>query len=213
MATDIVATERYMVSTIIQFDAQAAVLNRYYKAVNPVGGGPNPTDLEFAIQFDLLAQSLYKALICNAAAYLGCIVRRVSGTPPLELGVFTTVSSGSGTAGATAMAKQTAGLISLTADFAGKTYAGRQYVPFPATADDQGAGVPTPAYRVLCQSLLSMLLGTITLTRVGTTIDMVPCTHTRGSNFTAPFTNGKVGRYWATQRRRGDYGKANKSPI
>jgi hypothetical protein len=120
-----------------------------------------------------------------------------------------------GTGGSTALPKQTAGLITLRSSVVGKKNRGRQYVPFPATASDQGAGVPTLLYLADLIPLGAALRNVTVVGDAGpaNTADFSPIIWKKGSPTHAFITSMVVRRAWATQRKRGDYGRLNASPI
>lgn len=192
---------------------QCAVLRRYWRCNFATAGTAHDT-LAVAVRFDNLFAPLYKLLLNNNAQYRGSTFERVSGALPFPIAARTIANAGIGTAGAIAMAKQTAGLIGLYTAFIGKKNRGRQFVPFPSTTSDAGNGLPTAAYGIDLANLALQLRTNISLTVGADTVQFDPVIWnklTPGSNLIV--VTGTPRTTWATQRRRGDFGRANQSPI
>jgi len=205
----------YSVEHIITSGGQTAVLRRYMRSGVITGPGPlEEQDVANAIadQFS----PLYKPLIWNSAEYRGVLLTRQSGVLPLTIATIgLPTAPGTGTGGTTAMSKQTAGLISLKSDSQGKKNRGRQFVPFPSTTMNTGTGVPTLLYLADLVALgvelrTARVYSNPALTE---TVTMTPVIWKKGQVAYAVITSMTAKRSWATQRKRGDFGRLNASPI
>lgn len=215
MPEALVIGRRYGVTFVCRSGDQIAVLRRYYRTDNLTGGGTT-TDKNAADYLATAFAGVYKAVMWNTAEFVGCSVVRMSGPIPFPIPQVSLNGAGVGTGGATALPKQTAGIISLLSDFRGKKYRGRQYVPFAAEDHNTASGFPTAAYQISLIALGSTLVATQTIPSVppADTIDFIPIIWDGVSpSAFADITSFIQRDRWGTQRRRGDYGAANKSPL
>lgn len=212
---DLFLNTMYSMEHIMVSGGQTAVLRRYYRCI--LLTGPDAmTEQDLASAAADLYAPLYAPLMWNSAEYRGVLVTRASGALPMTIPtVGTPTAVTNGTAGTTALPKQTAGLISLRTANQGKKNRGRQYVPFPATASDTGAGVPTLLYLTDLVALGVELRTTRVYGNVGltATATMAPVIWKKGAVPFSVIDSMVARRAWATQRKRGDYGRLNSSPI
>ena len=130
---------------------------------------------------------------------------------------YSTSVSGFGTGGSVALPGQVAGLVSFGSATMGKRGEGRNYVPFPPSAANELNGSPTATYITNLQALGTMMTSTIPCPNIdssGTGALNAILRSTPGSPTTgAPITRFSVPTVWATQRRRGGFGKFARSPF
>lgn len=109
--------------------------------------------------------------------------------------------------------RQTCGLIHWETGLASRSKRGRTYVPFPTQLHNEDPGQPQAVYITLLNDLATYLSGVIALPGA------IAGSATLGLEIWSPKLN--VGEpviqfvsrnRWATQRRRGSYGKANTPP-
>jgi hypothetical protein len=201
-------------------DSEQASVNTFYYAVTNIGVGGPPLDDEAALDFDTAVQASIKALISNTATYRGSQCQIVS-RPPFRIPQPSVVNAGVGTAGAIGMARQTAGLISWYTDFPGPSGRGRTYVPFPSTSDDAGLGLPTNGYITKLENFKDALVDLTNITGAGGTSATVAIAlahyslpRTAEQVPTVTFLRSHISRgKWATQKRRGSYGRSNAVPF
>lgn len=186
-------------------------VNRFYWQVSLVGGSPATYD-DAASQLDLFYAPLYKAVLANTAYYNGTVVQRVWPLPVLVRSIDDG-HGGFGTAGANACPKQSAPIISYYTAFAGPGGRGRTYLPFPSTTDITTLGEMTAGYKTNATVIAASRSAVFALSDAGRTAELTPGLWRRTGNvFTTidlAFIRSKV----ATQKRRGDYGRANLSPV
>lgn len=214
LVTGMVLRARYY----CQFLEQGSV-NTIYYLVGTVTGTP-PDALDAATTLDGLAAPYYKPLLANDAFYGGVGVNNQN-MPPYYAQQFVTTNRGAGTGGTIALPRQVAGLASFYDGFANRNGRGRFYVAFPAEASNTGDGTPDSTY----QSDMNQLIGRIAVPLLctgfaGGTAVMAPVLLHRPTkklpSVTPPPTfirSFLVRPLWATQRRRGSYGRPNKNPI
>lgn len=202
---DVVQTR---IITIFQQQISVNVLTYVCTAI----AGTSETYGNGAIRFDVLIQASYKALLNNQAVYRGIGVRKIFPTP-ISIEYSTVVNAGVGNAGASAMPKQDTGLLRKNTDRPNRKGRGRLYVAFPSISDNSSTSQPIAGYVTRLNALGTILSTNVLVGTAPNTATLKPVLWDRKlfqSTDIASMT-GQV--YWATQRRRGDYGKANSSPF
>jgi hypothetical protein len=174
-------------------------------------GGPGPwAPIAVANALSTWLHVQIKALIANPALYLGVSLRYWSPGSPNWATVWSKLNQGVGNAGATPCPKQCSGIFSKNTALAGQKNRGRTFVPFPATADTEPGGNPTASY----------------LTRLTAYAQRVDNVENIGADYGIAFglftwrmsasfraiTECVVRDRFATQKRRGDYGRVNAIP-
>jgi len=169
---------------------------------------------DVATYLDSLLKTRYKVVLCNDADYLG--VRCRQGDPPsLNNWEFFNGSSGPGTAGAIPLPTQTSGLMRFFSNTIGKNGEGRSYLPFPAAADNTGLGQPSAGYQTAGTSIAGIFANQQTVTGGTGGVWLIdPVLWNAATPLTSyPITDWVATGSWATQRRRGSYGRFNKPPF
>lgn len=211
MAVSITTGDHLIVQVLIWDPpmSQVAVLNRYWTVATEVIPGP-VTFADVALTLDSLLSALYKPLIYNSAIYQGCRVRRVY--PANVDGWGTSIAGvGTGTGGTVALPTQATGLARLFTDFIGATNEGRQYIPFPSVTSNETTGKPNAQYITDAKALAAQLVAPVTAAPGGGgTFDLLPILWRprAPAGFTLLKTSTASGS-WATQKRRGAYGRLN----
>ena len=185
-------------------------INKRYNQVFSIVGIATPTTDDLAAAEDARLGPLYKALLTAAATYDFVSCRRVSGVAPFKLSSLNGVNGGAGTVAGDPLPKQTAGVISLYANSIGKKYRGRSFIPFPGEADSGALAGPTAGYITRLASLAVAYRQQWSFTLGVTLITMDPVIWPGDPLFpTQPISVAIAQAKWATQRRRGAYGKPN----
>lgn len=141
---------------------------------------------------------------------------RLSGTPPIVDVAGPYFSTGVGFAGGLAgdvLPTQTAGLITKRTAVPGRRGRGRAYIPFPTESYNDANGLPTNAYMTPAGALAFSISQSVL---VGTLIDgnyLDPVILHRDTGGTSDILATLARQKWATQRRRGSYGRPNVSPF
>jgi hypothetical protein len=146
------------------------------------------------------------------AKLLGTRVTFLNRLAPRPLaGVATSTSTGS-TANP-ALPTQVSGIISLRGDIASRHGRGRVYVPFPAVTDHDATLRPTAVYLGHLNALAAGMFSTVTFTSgVNTATVQIGIFDRRAGTLTT-ISSVHAKQVWATQRRRGDYGRKNPDSI
>lgn len=205
-------------STFFSCDGQVGQIDRFISGINSASlVAWSTTDLFSALlaaNWSLFAQ----AAVSANATYLGVkTYYKPPGQPPRV--DKDTVGNGAGTGGAGNLPTQVCGLVRWASAIGGPQGKGRDYMPFPWTAATSGTGHPTGAYQTACADLEGILLAGFVLPNVGGgggTVFVRPCTiyDSGAPNFLAePMVSLSVADGFATQRRRGFFGKLNSSPF
>lgn len=167
------------------------------------------------------AATALKGPVTSAATFLGLGTRRIFTSPPFGLEYICTLNTGLGGGGANPLPSQVTGLISVYSANPGRSGRGRRYIPFPSTtAQTAPAEKPNAAYVVSLDQIVGHMFTQKVLTLAGArTVTILPQLSRRfGQGANATFVSVAIDRAlsrssWATQRRRGDYGKQNLSPF
>lgn len=183
---------------------------RQYTVVT-ISGGVGVTDADFCSAMDTAMAPVYKPWLGNDASYYGTNAQIINRTPK-PISVTASSSTGPGTASNGSLPGQVSGIITLRTNSVGRSYRGRVYVPFPATVwNDLVLNVPTAAAKVLLGAIAVEYGLSRIVTSGGSTATLVPII--RNKLGTVPFITSVLSRgAWATQRRRGNYGRPNAYP-
>lgn len=220
MPTTLLPGNNIKVRTWCTSGDQAAVNTIYYQVLTATG--QPVTDKNVADRFSEGTAPFYKALLAATATYNGCTVQEVA--KPTPQAAIANTLAGPGISGAVGCPRQICGIIRFGTPFAGKQYTGRNYIPFPASSELQGDGLMLAAYQTLLSQLTQQLsittsfgnlatapTGTITVAQV--LFHSVPKGGTPPPPPPSQITTWSVSNRWATQRRRGQFGRTNISPI
>jgi hypothetical protein len=199
---------------------QAAVNTWHYFVLNQTGTAVNDTDMALTLETDVAAK--YKALLSTDTQFRGVQVtlkNPAAGTSPPAT-VFSNTLFGNGSAAEPDCPRQCAGLIHWSTPLGGPKNRGRTYFPFPTAGNLLTNGQPTAAYQTSLVAFATALLNRTTISNAGAlgtaTVDLViyhrPAKGTPMPTPT-PVTGFIVPAKFATQKRRGSYGRPNGSPI
>jgi hypothetical protein len=200
------------------FQGQLAVNVWYYVVTNVAGVCPNINLITLA--FDAIAAPLYKAVLTNGASYRGTAGQKISSVAvgyAIEGLYQTSANSGIGSGGTTALPTQVSGIITKRTNIAGRTGRGRVYIPFPDESFVTGTtGAPTAAYITALNLLATNLFFGVTAGSGGNTCVLsaslmreAPATTVSWPGITSYVSQAK----FATQKRRGQYGRLNILPF
>lgn len=200
--------------------AEQAAVNTVYYLVLSQAGTPT-TDADLAINFEALVAPQYKALISTDAQFRGVQVTLTNPAPgvPVPATQFSNLLVGAGSASPPDCPRQVSGIIQWTTNFSGKRFRGHLYFPFPTVGNVQTDGVPTAAYQTSLSNFANSLIAFTTVQNgphTGTATVAMYLHHRAGISPTplaTPITGKVVPGKFATQRRRGSYGRPNSSPI
>lgn len=115
--------------------------------------------------------------------------------------------------GDTCMPRQTTGIITWRSPVGGRSGRGRSYIPFPGESWNKAEGKPEAAYITLLTTLgnkLRVLTGLVLAD--ANTIDMTVYIRKKSDGSVSLTDRYSVPAKFATQRRRGSYGRPNRVP-
>jgi len=170
------------------------------------------TDQEIADNFGSLAKSVYRPWMPVTARWLGVTVTNIT-TPPFPSPTISTTPGGDGTATGDALPTQNAGIIHLKSALGGRHGRGRVYVPFGAEVWNSSQGLVNTPGGILLDAIRA-LWGEALLLSVGLrATGLQPAIRNRTTNALTPITVSTFDTRWATQRRRGGFGRQNPVPF
>jgi hypothetical protein len=190
---------------------QTSINVRHLKLISFTG--TPPVESSFPASLVTLYQTAYVALMQAGSNFAGISVTKVD---PAPLGV-TFVSLG-GTAGGVAgdpLPTQCSGLITLRALTGGRHGRGRVYIPFPSEASSTTSPQPTPVagYMTSLTTLSALFVNTILFGAVGNQWTAFPGVYERATRIFHTMATATGIPKWATQRRRGSFGRPNSPPF
>lgn len=169
------------------------------------------TDQDVANQFQALVGPLIAACMGSNSNMLQTAVRKVNGVP---IGAQTPSNTPTipGAVVSGDLPRQTSGLITLRTLTIGRKGRGRMYVPFPPTTLSDVNGQPTAGYLTALTALRNVVGANVVLTDGVNVMTFQPCLYKRGALVGTPVTSAVNRLSWATQRRRGSFGRPNALP-
>jgi hypothetical protein len=190
---------------------------RYYRQQDTLGTGPTQTQIAQAI--DATVATALKGCMVDDAAYKGSLCARIWPTPRVIANI-TTTAAGAGSVIGDPLPLQLCGVITLRTLNAGRRWRGRVFVPFPPDTFSGTDGTPFGAYITALTALGTALLTTVAAGAGGNTANMKPVlarpkytNHVLTNPDATDLFDYVVRDKWGTQRRRGNYGQPNPSPI
>lgn len=212
MTIPISAGDVFLVRIICQLDQQVSV---NAKLVRCSQSDANPsvllTELADAISTDLGPK--YVDLLSVDATYRGVSVQRVN-PQPKTIPVVSIVQQSGGLVVGNPLPPQTAGLVSLKGSAAGRRFQGRIYLPFPGENSNAAEGVPSFDYVVDANSIgTSMITGYSIAGTIGGSAEFVYTLDVTGADVNKDFNSFVTRPGWATQQRRGAFGRTNITPF
>jgi hypothetical protein len=198
--------------TYCTYPGQTSVNQHKWQLTN-LTSGTSFSSNQFTLDYDAAMASRYVDLLSEQALYYGTQVYLMNpiGLPPRPDSINANQIAGNGTGAI--LPRQTSGLISLRTATLGKIGAGRTYVPFPYGDANETNGTPTVVYQGFLGTLGDFLKGNLLVVSGGVTATFRPCLYRGGVDVPRFIEEAIIPDAWATQRRRGDYGRLNKAPF
>lgn len=187
-------------------------VNVLHYRVSATAGAIAITDALAAAALDTKFAVRMKDLITSDAAYAGLTVQRIRplAAPPVQ----NITGAGAGNGGAPSLPRQVAGLIKKGTTLAGRKERGRIYLPFPGEPQSDGnPPVPTAGYQAALQTFADHMDDLVSVASGADSITLQPVLYHRATHTTSDVVFTVTRARWATQRRRGDFGQANKNPF
>jgi len=211
MALNLSANDRLEVRFHCQDVEQGSINTVFFRVVAVTGA---VTDKDAAVHFDGDIGTELPNFINTEARYLGCTVR-IANRLPLPIVQTSTASAGDGLASGNPLPRQSAGLISFRTALAGPGGRGRWFMPFPAASSNDGGGKPSAGYKGSLATFGVALLATISIPALvgGGSADVAFVLWSRKNAAMRAIEDIQASPLWATQRKRGGFGKPNTSPF
>jgi len=201
----------YQVSPMCFYDDQLGILALHMSVQSVVAGGP--TDLQLAAFLDNVWAPLIKPTIPAVVDYIGFQVQKVFPAPRLNA-AHSVAHAGVGTATGNPLPTQTAGLINGSSSVPGRSGHARVYPAFPATSHNDTDASPTAGYLTLLDNIAAeLLINRIVAGAGAATATLAYGVFSRKLGVCSPFTETGPEDGWATQRRRGFFGRPNVRPF
>jgi len=185
-------------------------LNVYHYLISSVAASCLDTD--FAVVFDAMAAPLYKQVMSSNCFYDGVQVAIIN-RPIQPAPVASAAHSGAGTVAPTSAPTQVAGIISWVTALAGPRFRGRNYIGNLWATAVTAAGFPTAGYLTLIGNLASGVATFNSVVNGGRSCSCALGIVHRITNAFTAVVSFLLPAKFATQRRRGNYGKNRTPPI
>ena len=202
----------YQQRTVTYSNQQAGINIRYWKVDSFTGTEATPAQCATAL--DALVAPAYKPLLVASATYRGVGFRRITGVKTIQY--YTTANTGVGTVAGDQLPTQVSGLITFYSTTPGRSGRGRFYVAFPGEADNTATANAQATYVTRLTTLGNIFAISLVAPGTGGSTTLIPVLYNRKTTGTIPlFPGGTVYPHstWATQRKRGGYGKTNILPF
>jgi hypothetical protein len=200
----------YQVSVYCTIADQVAVNVQHWIAGANTGAGCS--DAQIASGFDVLYAPLYASVITAAAQYYGVKVQKIFPLP-VSIPVFSKLNTQPGILGPNCVSKQTSGIITLRTALAGRKFRGRMYVPFPSSSNVTVNGQPNAGYMTALTNLAASQVVVQNFGGGGNTTPFTRAIYHRATHTFDRVLLVEPRPLFATQRRRGDYGRPNALPF
>lgn len=187
---------------------QVGINIRHWRVTLSVG---NPDDITMVPLFSAAIAPLYKPLMGAAASYYGASLRRIR--PSVANPVNSQSGAGAGTGALELLPRQVSGIITLRTIATGRKGRGRVYVPFPSEGLNDAPGAPSAAYVTALGTLAAYYSNAHSYTSGGMTVELTPVIYHRLTQTFDDVNGFRANARWATQRRRGAYGRQNQVPF
>jgi len=210
MSQTVVLDDIVKVTWVATFQDQCALPGIYYRVTGVTGLSVTLDEIAHAMSD--LAAAHYIALLPSIAKFNGVMVTLPFIIPPPAFGKWTGAAAIGGR-GNLILSTQVCSLITTRTNFAGRRYRGRMYIPFPDQFSIDADGKPEAAYLADVETFAGDIVNADTVVGVGGSATIFPVVVHRDLG-TSTFINDHITRgKWATQRRRGEYGRPNASPL
>lgn len=208
MATPLVLNSILQARIITTLDAQTAYNVSHWKVTLSTGTGVTPLEAITQLRTNLL--TAWPAILATLCSWRG--IGGQQATVPKDAETFI-AGPIAGNSGGVPLPKQVCGVLSFYDGFAGRKHRGRAYLPFPSQSDNTTDGVPTAGYLTRAGAVMTVLSSSLAVIGAGGTAALGPCIFHRLTQTADLIQRQVVRTIWGTQRKRGDYGRTNSSPI
>lgn len=156
-------------------------------------------------------ETAYRNWLSSDANFAGVGVRRMA--PDAKTIEYTQIDIVPGEADAMCLPLQVAGLVTFRSDQPGPAGRGRAYIPFTSIQACEGAGEMTDGYKAFLEAVADAIGPAISWTAVASAWTLTLQQIIAPRIPAIPIGVSAPTGLWATQRRRGDYGRPNSLPV
>lgn len=186
-------------------------INVRHWTVSATTGG-SLTEQQVADAYSQQLAPIMQSLISAYSKYLGVTLQTISITPK-PAAVISTAGQGDGSNGGAHLPKQTCGFLRLKTAGSGRKSRGRVYTPFPPHLLTNTEGEPNPDMIDHLNALGNFYASSRGFVVGGATVVISPVIRNRAANEYSAVVNFETVPKWATQKRRGDFGRQNPIPF
>jgi len=208
-----IANNDYLEVTIFCVQGEQVGVNVVHFQVGSIVG--TFTAEELADEYSNYVAAAYKAWLSDTANFQGVKLRLVGEEGIMPAPVYSAGGGGVGTGGAL-MPRQVAGLIRKRREAQGPSGRGRVYAPFPGL-EDHDLGALSADGQTRLGAIRAVLFGNpapIALTPGASgACNFTPVMYTRASNTFSLVIRSEISSQFATQKRRGYFGRPNALPA
>lgn len=202
--------DRYEVKIFCFHAEQGSVNVCHYVVANDVGSLATPQQI--ADEFSTLIGAAYRPCMAATALYYGLSMQFIGPGAPLTP-VNSIAGQGNGTGAGELLPRQVAGIFSKRTTFAGRRNRGRFYAAFPSEGLNDTDASPTAAYLTNLTTLAGVVFDPPDLDPgAGPFLMDLAIRHADDGSMTLVQSVAVKDR-WATQRRRGSFGRPNTAPF
>ncbi len=219
MAIGIATNDILIARAWVKLDEQAAVNTYAYRCITVTGGGVTDQDFATFISLDLGMAAFYRALLTPASEFRGIQAYFVN----RGVGVFLPApvkaigQAGVGTTTGDPVPRNACGILKYNTVVRGPGGRGRVYLPYMAQSYVGSNGQVNAAFGTLVNSLASNMLPPIVVVNGGSSATLTWCllhkTPGQLPTSTGEIVSAEAGEKIGQMHKRGDYGRANASPI
>lgn len=211
MATSLLVADVPLIRIVCKDPTGGECINVLHYLVTAIGGAP-ATDADLASAFDTACEASIKAALNSGWTYDG-VECSIQNRVPLPLTQKNNVSAGAGAGIGTPAPSQVCGILSWGSLLSGRKFRGRTYVGGVSAGNTTSTGLPTNAYQALLTTLGNAIIGFTNVAIGGRTATIALALWHKATRTTTLITTGSIPVKFATQRRRGLYGKNRTPPI
>jgi len=190
----------------------------HYRVTFLTGPAPGVTISEMATGLSNIMGPGYQLIMPASAAYRGTGVKNLMAPPTQE--ATSTASAGPGVAGGAEIPQQVSYLVNFKTESSGRGFRGRIYPGFVSNLHVNTSGNMNAAGFTAIQLMAAAIVGNFTITSGAnqTTIQLI-ILRRQANKLPLPFptyadvTTITARNAFATQRRRGDFGRTNTTPL
>ncbi len=206
-----IVDDKFETKTFCMAGDQVGINVRNWRVTDIVGGASFDAQ-DYVDALSLRASFLHRAWMPDSCRYLGMQLYNINVAGiPSEV-VTSAAGGGLGNQSSEQLPRQVAGLIHLKTLLASRHGRGRMYIPFGCELWNTTNGDVSPTALAILDSLRILYGEPQTVSLAGVHCQLWPAIKERATNVLTLVFNSSTEKRWATQRRRGQFGRQNPIP-